>query len=240
MVHAVPRADVEAPRESLPEPGLWLLVWSLLGLALQLSIWLTGARDESIGVAVEAGVARTESRMTGEFDEDAIREALRLQYDTFVFWRALFGIGDLLAVPTLLVGRSLAIAATIAVAGAMTGRSPKFALSFAWAAVAQGCWLIGPLASWIASLLGNVDFDSTLRLLLVPGPIPGPVWSLAGNVDLFAAFGWLLLTFVAMGRGWAHPITLLPSLASLALFEVLFVSVVELLVQGAMRGTILP
>ena len=220
--------------------GGWLAFWMLVSLLLHVSPWLDGRRDRQLGLAIEDGAARAEQKLAGEVGEKEIREALGLQYDSIPFWKAAWGVGDLILAPLGVGLRVFVTAAALAAAAALTGRPPRFAQYGPVLAAVQGFWLLGMGLQLGCSLLWGWVPEISARLLLPPGQMMGAVWSIAGQLDPFGTLGWLVVAGIALQRRWVHPVTGLPMLFALAVMEPVMLGATEMTLQAAIRGTVLP
>ena len=82
--------------------------------------------------------------------------------------------------------------------------------------------------------------EISARLLLPPGNTLGAVWSIAGQIDPFGTMGWIVITVIALRRGWMHWVTGLPILIGLAVLEPVLLGATEMTLQAAIRGTVMP
>lgn len=188
--------------------GSWLILWILLVLILQTTLWVTGFRPFELNQAVDQGAARVERRSLGEVGDDLIREGIANQRDTIRFWTALALLGDFVMEPLSLALRATAVAVVFSALAALTGRPIEFGRALAASVVLQGIWVLG-LATRTALMivLQRPEVETSAVLALPPGPYPAPFWEALRQLDAFALFGWSALALTGWRRGQVSLLT---------------------------------
>lgn len=225
--------------------GPILATWVLLLLLIHAADWLAGPRAADLARAVERGEARVEAQSLGaDLSADAARKAIGLQRATRPFWATLALLGDFAVDPLLLVARPLLVATLFAAWAALAGRPSGFGPALRQSAWVQGLWLVGPALALILALAparpAAAAPDTSLGLLLGPGPHSAWTYATLRAADLFALWGWLALAWLGWRRRQVAPGVALAIVLPLLLVEVAARGAASALLGAGMRLTILP
>ena len=232
-----------APRpDSSRRAGPILTLWVGLLVAIHAADWLVGSRSNLLARAVEQGEARVEAQSAAsDLNADAARKLIELQRATRPFWTTFALLGDFLVDPLALVVRSLLVATLCAAWAALAGRPSGFALAWSESAALGGLWIAGPaLALGLTLAQPGSRADTSLTLLLPPGPHSAWVWTTLHQADLFALWGWLALARGGWRRGQVAWPLALATVLPLALAEVALRGVAAAILGAGMRLTIIP
>jgi hypothetical protein len=231
---------IDRPRGST-SPGLILLVWILLVVLLQAIRWLGGFRPVALGVAVEEGAERVETRAIGEVGDDVIRKAIQTQRATHAFWTAVALLADFVIEPLSLVVRAALVAMAFASLAALRGRPIDVNRGFTDAALAQGFWVLGlAVRVGLMMALRRTEVETSLVLALPPGPYAGSTWAALRQVDAFATMGWIALGAGAVRRRQAGVLEAVLVCLVLWTCEASVRIVSTLVVEAGMRLAIMP
>jgi hypothetical protein len=224
-----------------PRVGPTLAAWMALAVALQGVVWAAGFRPVALGVAVETGAARAESRGIGEQGDDVIRKAIRLQRDSLTFWTTLALLGDFVVEPLSLALRAVVVAVLLSGLAALAGRPVGFGPALAECAAAQGFWVLG-LAVRVGLMvaLRRGEVETSMALALPPGTHPAALWVASRQVDAFALLGWLALARGGWRRGQVNLATALLLCGMLWLGESAARIAGTLVAEAGMRLTLIP
>ena len=210
-------------------------------MALQGVVWLSGFRPVSLGIAVERGAAEVERKSIGEVPEEVIRKAIRIQRQTKPFWTTLALLGDFGVEPLSLVLRALTAATLFAGLAALTGRPIGFQAGLDSCAASQGYWVFG-LAVRVGLMIAlkKADVETSLALVLRPGPTRAYLWLAARQVDVFALIGWMSMALGARRRGQTNLFAAISVCLALWLLESVCRVAFDLIIGAGMRLTVLP
>ena len=222
--------------------GPILALWVALLVAIHAAEWLVGSRPAALARAVEQGEAKVEVQTLGtDLSADAARKLIQLQRDTRIFWATLALLGDFGADPLALVVRPLLVATLFAAWAALAGRPSGFGPAVRQSAAVQGLWVVGPalaLALTLARAPGEPD--TTLGLLLSPGPHSAWTYTALHAADVFALWGWLALAWLGWRRRQVPPLVALATVLPLLILEVAARGAGAAVLGAGMRLTIIP
>lgn len=222
-------------------PGAVLLLWGFLIVSIHAYPWVSGRKPAEIARAIEMGAARIESRTRGEVGDDAIRQAIRTQRDTYPFWRALALIGDFGLDPIAPALRAAAYATLLSALAALVGRPIGFGPALVGNARMQGWWVAGLAVSVILpAALGKPDAETTAALFLPPGKYPAAAWLAMRQADPFALVGWLALIRGAWSRHQANLLVATLAAVAIAATEAAIRIALALVAGAGMHLTVLP
>ena len=210
-------SKTESPRRV----GPILAAWVALLVTIHAADWLVGTRSPTLVQAVEAGKAKVEAQTLGsDLGADAVRKLIQLQRDTRPFWTTLCLLGDFGVDPLALLVRPLLVATLFAAWAALADRANGFAPALVDSATLQGLWLVGPALALDLTLAGFPGRpDTSLALLLPPGPHSAWVWTTARQADLFTLWGWLVMARSGWKRRQVSPLLALATIVPLLVAE---------------------
>jgi hypothetical protein len=217
-----------------------LALWAALVVLLNLVLWIGGLRGFALSEAIERGAARAERAGIGEMGDQAIRDAVRIQQETYSFWAALVALDDFAVEPLVPTARALTVATIFAGLAALVGRPVLFPEALAACARAQGWWVLG-LALRVALMvaLKRTEAETSAVLLLPAGRHPATTWIALRQLDLFAAIGWGTMALGGWRRGQVHLAAAVLVCAVLWLGESVVRVAFALLFGAGMRLTVL-
>ena len=204
-------------------------------------VWTTGVRDYDLADAVEKGAARVEERQVGEESEDVIRKAIKLQRDTLTFWTVILAIRDFLIDPLWIALRALSVAVGMSAVAAMSGRPVRFPATLARCVAWQGVWVFGLAVQVVLMLaLGRSHVETSLLMLFPEGTYTARQYLMLQQIDGFAVIGWFGMTWGAYRCGQASALMAVLVSGTLVMVETSLFSSAALVVNLAMRSTLMP
>jgi hypothetical protein len=231
------RAGPESPAQAGPVFALWVM----LIVALNGAAWITGVRTYTLETAVDEGAAQVERRGIGEVGDEVIRKAIRTQHATLPFWTTLAVMGDFVVEPLSLILRAVMVATLFAVVAALTGRSIGFGSALTASAWTQGFWVLGlAVRTGLMIALRRADSETSLALLLPPGPCPAAFLIASRQVDAFALLGWFSLACGGWRRGQTNLATALVVCGILWILESILRITFAMTIGAGMHLTVLP
>lgn len=233
----VPQAT-RPPASEPSNPTRILLVWMALVVALNAMRWVGGFPAGHVAEGIEQGVTRAELQARGESTEEQIRKAIRSQRETISFWSALAAIDDFLIEPVVLAARAVLVATLFTGIAALSGRPLQYDHALAESSRIQGLWVLG-LAVRVALLVSlrrpEDQVETSLALVLAPGPHPAWLWLALRQMDVFALVGWAALAGAGWRRGEAPLAAAAVVCGGLGLVEMAVRTGVGVLIGGAIR-----
>jgi len=234
-------SDGSSPAVETPKWGWLLTVWMSLVVILHGLVWMTGVPDYDLAAAVEKGAERVEQRSVGEDSPDIVRKSIQLQRDSLRFWTVIRMVGDFLVAPVWIALRALMVAVGLAALAALTGRPVRFPAAMQDCVTWQGVWVLGlAVQTTLMLVLRRPEIETSVVLLLPPRLYTASQWVMLRQIDCFALIGWFGLAWSACRRGQAGLFGALATCLFLALMEAQIRGGFDLLVNLAMRLTVLP